>query len=156
MERHVTLILKLEGRVVNDEYTYLESVQPYVYLSGPMDRISEKEGRGWREKAKTLLTTHNLKAVDPYDFKKSTDDPKLLVKTDLHWILRSSGMIINASQNVVVWGSPMETLWAHMHRVINIAFVGDLHPSPWLSAHSKVVQTLDQAVECVAWEIHRL
>ena len=121
-----------------------------------MDCVSEEEGREWREKAKTLLTAHELKVADPYDFENNVNDPKLLVKTDLFWILRSSGMIINASQNVVVWGSPMETLWAHIHRVINIAFVEECKPSPWLLAHSKVVQTLDQAVECVAWEIRQL
>lgn len=140
----------------DDHHIYLESIQPLVYLSGPMDCVSEEEGRRWREEAKELLAAHELKAIDPYDLEQEVTIPNLLVKTDLCWILRSSGMIINASQNVVVWGSPMETLWAHMHRVINIAFVEECKPSPWLSAHSKVVQTLDQAVECVAWEIHRL
>ena len=141
---------------MDNEYTYLESTQPRVYLSGPMDCVSEKEGRGWRKKAKVLLSEHEIRTIDPYDFEQEVTIPKLLVKTDLSWILRSSGMIINASQDVVVWGSPMETLWAHMHRVINIAFVGDFSPSPWLSYHAKVVQTLEQAVECVAWEIRQL
>ncbi len=141
---------------MDNEYTYLESVQPRVYLSGPMDHVSEEEGRRWREKAKVLLAKHEIKAVDPYDFEQEITTPALLVKADLHWIIRSSGMIINASQDVRSWGTPMETLWAHMHRVINIAFVEECKPSPWLLAHSKVVKTLDQAVECVAWEIRQL
>jgi len=141
---------------VNDEYVYLEGVRPSVYLSGPMDYVSEEEGKNWRIRATGLLYKHDIKAVDPYDFEKEVCLPDLLVKADLHWILRSQGMIINASQDVRSWGTPMETIWAHMHRVINIAFVGDLYPSPWLSCHAKVVPTLEQAVEVVAWEIRQL
>ena len=141
---------------MDNEYTYLESVQPCVYLSGAMDNVSEEEGQGWREQAKVLLAEHEIQAVDPYDFEENVNNPKLLVKRDLHWILRSEGMIINASQDVVTWGTPMETLWAHIHRVVSEAFVEERSPSPWLSAHARIVQTLDQAVEVVAWEIRQL
>lgn len=141
---------------MSDEYTYLESVQPRVYLSGPIDNVSEEEGHGWREAAKILLAKHEIQAVDPYDFEKEVTIPALLVKADLRWILRSEGMIINASQDVVTWGTPMETIWAHMHRVITVAFVGTCKPSPWLAAHAKIVRTLNQAVEVVAWEIRQL
>jgi len=141
---------------MSDEYNYLESIKPLVYLSGPMDNVSEVLGQGWRKAAKGLLSKHGLRAIDPYDFEEEVCIPELLVKTDLRWIFRCQGMIINASQDVKSWGTPMETIWAHMHRVINVAFVEDSRPSPWLMAHSKVVKTLDQAVECVAWEIRQL
>ncbi len=156
MVNRVTLIQKLGRRIVNDDETYLANVKPHVYLSGPMENVSEKGGREWREEAKLLLTSHDLEAFDPYDFEQEATIPRLLVRTDFRCILASEGMLINASQNVVVWGSPMEVLWASMHKVINIAFVGDRTPSPWLSAHSKVVLTLNQAVECMAWEIRQL
>ena len=139
-----------------DEYTHLKNTQPLVYLSGPMDHVSEEEGRGWREAAKILLAKHEIKAVDPYDFEQEVTVPTLLVKADLHWILRSQGMITNASQDAVTWGTPMETIWAHLHRVINVAFIGTCPPSPWLAAHARTVLTLNQAVEVVAWEIRQL
>jgi len=139
---------------VGDEYDYLRSAKPRVYLSGAMDNVSEEEGKAWRRVTDELLSHHDIQAVNPYDFEPS--DPKVLVRRDLHEILRCQGMIINASQDVKVWGTPMEVLWAHMHRVTNIAFVYDREPSPWLLHHAKVVKTLDQAVECVAWEIRQL
>ena len=141
---------------MSDEYSYLGSLQPLVYLSGPMEHVSEEEGRGWREEAKVLLASHDLEAIDPYDFEQESSIPKLLVKADLYWILRSQGMIINASQDVVTWGTPMEVIWAHMHRTISVAFVGDLNASPWLTAHARIVPTLEQAVEVMVWEIRQL
>ena len=138
------------------DYNYLESLQPLVYLSGPMEHVSEEESRGWRKKAKELLVEYDLEGVDPYDFKQDSWSPKLLVKTDLYWVLRSQGMIINASQEVITWGTPMEVIWAHMHRTANIAFVGELNASPWLAAHARIVRTLEQAVEVMAWEIRQL
>ncbi len=129
---------------------------PKVYLSGPMDNVSEEEGKGWRGDAKGLLHEHGITASDPYDFEQDIDTPKLLVKTDLSYIIQCHGMIINASQNIVTWGSPMEVLWAHQNGIINVAFTGTLHPSPWLSTHSTITQTLDQAVEIMAWKLSRL
>lgn len=159
MERHVTLIRRQERKTVEDDYTYLENLQPLVYLSGPMEHVSEEEGRGWREEATTLLAGHEIESVNPYDvprFDREETSPKLLVKADLHWILRSQGMIINASQDIVTWGTPMEVIWAHMHRTVNVAFVGELIASPWLAAHARIVPTLEQAVEVMAWEIRQL
>ncbi len=141
---------------MDDGYAYLRTVKPRVYLSGPMDDVSEDEGRNWRGMATALLDEHDIKVVDPYDFEKEVCIPELLVKTDLGWILRCQGMIINASQGVETWGTPMEVLWAHIHRVITVAFVQDTRPSPWLMYHSGVVKTLDQAVERVAWHIRQL
>jgi len=137
----------MEGEIVKN---------PKVYLSGPMDHVSEDEGRGWRIEAKIKLESHSIQVFDPYDFEQDIDNPPALVKTDLSFILQSHGMLINASQNVTVWGSPMETLWARMHGIINIAFIGDLHPSPWLSAHATVVHDLDQATERMALCLSRL
>ena len=154
MAKLATLIQKRERKVVGDEYDYLRSAKPRVYLSGAMDNVSEEERKAWRRVTGELLSHHNIQAVNPYDFEPS--NPKVLVRTDLHEVLRCQGMIINASQDVEVWGTPMEVLWAHMHRVINIAFVGELEPSPWLSYHAKVVPTLEQAVEVMAWEIRQL
>ncbi len=129
---------------------------PKVYLSGPMDHVSEEEGKGWRETAKELLSSRGITVFDPYDFEQDTDTPKLLIKTDLSYIIQSHGMLINASQNVTVWGSPMEVLWAWQNGIINVAFTGTLSTSPWLSAHSAVTQTLDQAVEVMTWRLSRL
>ncbi len=139
---------------MGDEYEYLESVKPRVYLSGPMDNVRSEVGRNWRIRVTGLLNRHDIQAVDPYDFEPA--DPKILVRTDLQKILPCQGMIINASQEVETWGTPMETMWAHMHRLINIAFIQSSRPSPWLSYHSSIVKTLDQAVERMVWEIHRL
>ncbi len=129
---------------------------PKVYLSGPMDHVDEEEGKGWRERAKELLSDHGITVFDPYDFEQDVDTPKLLVKADLTHIIQSHGMIINASQDVIVWGSPMETLWAWQNGIMNVAFTGTLHASPWLSAHASIVATLDQAVENIAWKLSRL
>ncbi len=139
---------------MDDEYDYLRSVKPRVYLSGPMDCVSVEEGRNWRIRATGLLNKYDIKVVDPYDF--DPPDLKVLVKTGLHEILRCQGMIVNASQDARSWGTPMEVIWAHMHRVITVAFVEDTRPSPWLIYHSGVVKTLDQAVERVAWHIRQL
>ncbi len=139
---------------MSDEYDYLRSIKPRVYLSGPMDDVSEEEGKAWRRVAGELLSHHDIQAVNPYDFEAS--NPKALVMTELRELLRCQGMIINASQEVKSWGTPMETIWAYMHRVISVAFVKDTHPSPWLMYHSGVVKTLDQAVERVAWHIRQL
>ncbi len=141
---------------MSDEYDYLRAIKPRVYLSGPMDDMSEEEGRNWRIRATGLLSKHDIKAVDPYDLEKEGCLIDLLVKTDLSWILRCQGMIVNASQDARSWGTPMEVIWAHMHRVISVAFVEDTRPSPWLIYHSGVVKTLDQAVERVAWHIRQL
>ncbi len=141
---------------MGDEYDYLRSVKPRVYLSGPMDDVSEDEGKAWRRVAGELLSHHDIQAVNPYDFEKEVCIPELLVKTDLSWIPRCQGMIVNASQDARSWGTPMEVIWAHMHRVISVAFVKDTRPSPWLIYHSGVVKTLDQAVERVAWHIRQL
>ena len=129
---------------------------PRVYLSGPMDNVNEEEGKAWRNDAKGLLGEHGIIAFDPYDFEQDINDPKLLIKTDFSYIIQCHGMLINASQNVVTWGTPMEVLWAHQNGIINVAFTGTLHPSPWLSAHSSLTQTLDQAVEIMAWKLSRL
>ncbi len=129
---------------------------PKVYLSGPMDHVSEEEGKGWREVAKELLSSRGITVFDPYDFEQDKDTPELLVKTDLSYIIQCHGMLINASQNVTVWGSPMEVLWAWQNGIINVAFTETLHPSPWLSAHSAITQTLNQAVEVMTWRLSRL
>lgn len=129
---------------------------PKVYLSGPMDHVSAEEGKGWREIAKGLLADHGITTLDPYDFEQDSGDPKLLIKTDLIQIIQSHGMLINASQSVTVWGSPMEVLWAWQNGIINVAFTGELRVSPWLSTHSAITQTLEQAVEVISWRLSRL
>lgn len=129
---------------------------PKVYLSGPMDHVSEEEGKGWKGRAKELLNEHGITVFDPYDFEQDVSNPKLLIKTDLSHIIQSHGMLINASQNAIVWGSPMEVLWAYQNDIINVAFTGTARVSPWLSFYSTTTKTLDQAVENLAWQLSRL
>jgi hypothetical protein len=129
---------------------------PNVYLSGPMDDVSDGEGRGWREEAKELLQEHGVRVFDPYDFEENVNDPKQLVKTDLIHIAQSHGMLINASQNAVVWGSPMEVIISWRSGLINVAFTGDRRVSPWLSAHSTITTTLENAVDNITWQLSRL
>lgn len=129
---------------------------PKVYLSGPMDHVSKEVGRAWRDRAKELFLEHGIEVFDPYDFEREVDNPNLLIKTDLTYIIQSHGMLINASQNVITWGTPMEVFWACQNGIVNVAFTGDHRVSPWLRAHSTIATTLDQAVEVMAWKLSRL
>ena len=143
---------------MTDEYDYLAGIKPRIYLAGPMENVNEEEGNAWRQEVTLLLAKQDLQAINPYYLEQERNRPKFLVKTDLRAILHCEGMIINASQDVVTWGTPMEVLWAHMHRVINVAFTGSIHshPSPWLLNHAEIVSTPEQAVEVMAWKIQRL
>ncbi len=129
---------------------------PNVYLSDPMDNVDESEGKGWRETATEFFALHSISTFNPYDFEENVNNPPALVKTDIIYMAKSHGMLINASQPVVVWGSPMEVLWGAQHGLINIAFTGDLKVSPWLSAHSIITTTLEQAMEQMVWKLSRL
>lgn len=129
---------------------------PNVYLSGPMDHVSDEDGKGWRDIAKELFSPYGVTTFNPYDFEEDTNNPKALVKTDLIYIAQSHGMLINASQNVIVWGSPMEVVLSYRAGLINVAFTGNLRISPWLAAHSATTITLEQAVDQMIWKLSRL
>ena len=76
MVKHVTLIRKQERKIVDNEYTYLESIQPDVCLSSPVDRVSERErtpsvialigqvGSGKSEVARHLIINHSYKRLE--------------------------------------------------------------------------------------------
>ncbi len=127
-----------------------------IYLSGPMDDVSEEEGRHWRERAKIALAEFEMEGVDPYDFEQKKAIPTALVRTDLQNILTCKGMITNASQHVCTWGTPMEVLWSHMYHIPVVAFTGNERISPWLAAHAHTVMSLDKAVETIRWQVIRL
>ena len=127
-----------------------------IYLSGPMDEVSDAEGRGWRGQAKIALDEFEMEGVNPYDFEQERAIPTALVRADLRHILSCNGMIVNASQHVCTWGTPMEVLWAHMHHLLIVAFTGGAPISPWLSAHAHTIPTLEKAVEIIRWQTIRL
>ena len=121
---------------------------PRIYLSGPMQYT--KEGKEWREVAKDKLKARGFEGISPYDFERVE---KGIVERDLSEILNSFGIIVNAYEEVPSWGTPMEVFFAYTHGKTVIAFVGDLgKPTPiWLSHHSVIVLTLDDAIERITW-----
>ncbi len=127
-----------------------------IYLSGAMDDVTEVEGQSWRKDAAVLLAHWDIEALDPYTFELKGAKPDDLVRKDLIRILSCQGMIANASQDVRMWGTPMEIFFAWTHNIPVVAFTGATPISPWLLAHADTTETLESAVETIRWQTIRL
>lgn len=127
-----------------------------IYLSGAMDDVTEEEGKSWRRDAAVLLAHWDIEALNPYAFELKKATPADLVRQDLIRILSCQGVLANASQDVRMWGTPMEVFFAWTHHIPVVAFTGGTPVSPWLSTHADTTRTLKSAVETIRWQTIRL
>lgn len=119
-----------------------------VYLSGPMENVSDEDGKGWRNEAISLLIYNGVQGIDPYNFGMQGRSDEAIIREDLYSLSTHQGMITNASQNVPMWGTPMEVYFAWQNHIPTVAFLGNANSSPWLRYHTTaVVGTLEEAVE---------
>lgn len=120
-----------------------------VYLAGPIRGCTDEECRGWREKAKRLLSGCDI--LDPMvrDYRgKEGDNVVAIVEGDLEDIRNSDFLLVNASQ--ASWGTPMEVVYARAvlgTRVV--AFGAGDSPSPWLAYHAELFPTLEAACDAI-------
>lgn len=112
----------------------------HVYLAGPMEGVSEKAMKGWRDTATASLKEAGIRSLDPSRRKKFHDEPysanlaNRIVKMDLQDIARSSVVLANLSKEALeggrAWGTVSEIAHSHTKNKI-IVVVTDpdfVHP----------------------------
>lgn len=117
-----------------------------VYLAGPINGCSDEEARGWREAAKQLRP--DIEWVDPMarDYRgREVENAGAIVDGDcadiescdkvLAWVARAT------------WGTAMEirAAVAEYRRPV-IGWGAPANPSPWLTVHVDLKDTLHAAV----------
>lgn len=118
-----------------------------VYLSGPMDRVSLGEAKGWRERAKALAP--EIEWVDPTEFGLEGASPREIVVRDLDEVDRSDALLAYVPDGVQTVGTIVEIYCAAADDLRVIVW-GTADPSPWLVYLADAVcLTLEEAVEAL-------
>ena len=134
-----------------------------VYLSGPIDLVSEQEATEWRREAAMMLAHKRdedgnpVVVLDPTKTKFMTppnltqkEDCRMIVEHNQQWIGRSTVMLVNA--NSPGWGTAMEVYFAYQEEEIIIAFSNNPKPSAWLTAHvhGDIYPDLSAAIDAIS------
>jgi nucleoside 2-deoxyribosyltransferase len=125
-----------------------------VYLSGPIQGMSDADAKDWRMLATKFLEAHGHWPVDPMtrDYRGRETDPALaaeIVEQDKDDILSCD--ILLANLHTPSAGTSMEIYYAYLNlrRVISIVPKGH-RVSPWVRYHSNaVVETLVDALTAI-------
>ena len=134
-----------------------------VYLSGSIDNLTFEEALDWREKASYILSKYGivtfnpLRGMDPD--KPRSLEPSEAVTRDKRDIRSSDVLLVNLTHHVCYKGTMMEILYAWEHEIPVVIFYGDAKENLgyWVEYHAtKVVKTMDQAIEYIAEYILRL
>lgn len=123
-----------------------------IYLCGPMENVTEKEGRGWRNRIKDAFKDEKpVKIIDPYDLEgtKNTDgsyNDRQIVEGDKFAIMESDLLIVNS--NGIGCGTWMELLFSWEQGKLSYGF-GDC-VNPWYTYHiSKEFDSLNNIIKDV-------
>lgn len=153
---------------------------PLVYLAGPIAGISGTDATEWRDLAADLLTAHGIECLDPMRAKEALAKvtriqqnfheyahrgpfftAKGIMARDFADVKRCDALLVNLlGAEKPSFGTVMELAWAYAMQkpvVVAIEDAGNLHDlHPMLhEAMPFRVETLDEAVECVAVILNR-
>ena len=120
-----------------------------IYLSGPINKCSDKESHGWRVEVETALTGR-FRFLNPMSRDYRSREDKFvdeIVEQDYRDIREADIVLVMA--NHPSWGTAMEMHQAFsIDRKLVVAVCTDPKPSPWLRYHCHyLVTSLHEAIE---------
>lgn len=118
---------------------------PIVYLAGGINGLSDSECNDWRTEAKQLLV--GFETLDPMrrDYRgREAECVNEIVHGDLIDIRKSN--VVLAMCPRPSWGTAMEIYFARKKGKAVFTVVPPGPVSPWLTYHSKVCRSLEDAV----------
>lgn len=153
---------------------------PLVYLAGPIAGIPGTDATEWRDHAADHLTAHGIECLDPMRAKEALARPeristnfndyagrgpfftaKGIMARDFADVKRCDALLVNLlGAKKPSLGTVMELAWAYAMQkpvVVAIEETGnphDLHPMLHEAMPFRV-ETLDEAIECVAVILNR-
>lgn len=116
-----------------------------VYLAGAMHQ--SRDPSSWRDAFTTSVKPLGWEVVNPIKLELNLMDPMIIVRTDLGELLKCDALLARCHEPS--WGTPMEVMFAFLHRVPVVTWVPCLDDpvSPWLIYHSHAfVETEMQAI----------
>ena len=134
-----------------------------IYLAGPIGGVSTRRALLWRKIATGCLKRAGIEALDPCREKdlvrwhedKSIYDPREVVMRDLRDIEECDALLVDAGQNVAMWGTPAEAFYAwQLGKPLVIWGVKGDAPL-WLQCYTqdggRIFETLHDALEYIIW-----
>jgi hypothetical protein len=136
-------------------------VAPIVYFARAVDGLDRVDVLAAAQVVAAELQESGLQMTDPVEVWTrtvpgiaATDDPTLLVQSDLGLLRRCDGVLMDMSipdRNYI--GCTCELTYAYLWRIPSVVWVGDtgLDQRPWLRYHATVVvHSRQEAIEAVA------
>lgn len=125
-----------------------------IYLAGPIDGIDLKDAQGWREKANTELTFHNLATYSPAHAFAIGETNRSIADAIIHInnVALASSSAVLANLGGVTFGTPIEVWDAVVKHQIPVFSFG-LSSKSIYQHRVRNYASLDHALEALIEEL---